>query len=100
MDFVLFIWEFIPLNSNRVKLLRIGTNTERKVQILPYNAAIALGTVNSHVTGLYLISRVTTNVIITPLTSASKEDDIVATVVDNNYILIKTTQSTDVKIFY
>lgn len=88
------------LNSKKANFLRFGTNSEIKVPMPQYNAAIALGTVNSHVTGFYLISRETTKVIITPLTSASKEDDIVATAIDNNYILIKTTKSTDVKIFY
>lgn len=81
-------------------ILRIGADSEKSIQFSPYSAAIALGTANAHVTGFYLISRSTSDVIITPLTEQSKTDDFTVSVVSEGVVSIKTKSATDMKIFY
>ena len=81
------------LNSNRMTVLRAGADSEISIPMPGYSAAIALGTVNAHVTGFYLISRGMRDVTITPLTEESKS------VVDNG-VSIRTKSSTDMRIIY
>lgn len=77
----------------------MGADAEKRIPLLSFSAAIALGTVNAHVAGLYLISRGTTDVIVTPLTEESQSDDFTASVIDNA-VSIKTKSSTDMRIIY
>jgi len=87
------------LNSNRMTVLRAGADSEISIPMPGYSAAIALGTVNAHVTGFYLISRGMRDVTITPLTEESKSDDFTVSVVDNG-VSIRTKSSTDMRIIY
>lgn len=65
-----------------------------------YSSALVVGTANSNVKGLYLISRKPTEVYITPLTESSKTDDFEVTILDSNNILIKTGNNTEIKVLY
>lgn len=88
------------LNSNRLTCRRMGANKEVILPLHLYSAAIILGTVNAHVEGFYLVSRGTTNVAITPLTSKLSSDDFTITIINDETVSLKTKPSTDLKIIY
>ena len=92
--------KFLLQNSNRVARVKISANKEVTIPVQYYSSALVLGTANSNVRGLYLISRKPTEVYTTPLTESSKADDFEVTILDSNNIIIKTGNNTEIKVLY
>lgn len=89
------------LNSNRLTGLVVKANKTAILPIHIYSSALILGTVNSNISGFYLVSRGDTEgIYITPLTENSKPDDFTITPIDTYKVSIQTKINTEMKVIY